>query len=66
VEKCTLCSHRVARGEEPACITACLGRARHFGDLSDPESEVAKLITSRPHKQIKPEEGTNPSVYYLV
>jgi molybdopterin-containing oxidoreductase family iron-sulfur binding subunit len=66
VEKCTMCAHRWAKDKEPACIPVCPARARHWGDFNDPESEVAKLITSRAYTQIKPEEGTNPSVYYLV
>ncbi len=66
VEKCTLCWHRVAKGLEPACIEVCPGRARFFGDFSDPESEVSKLIREREYKQLLPEQGTKPSVYYLV
>jgi molybdopterin-containing oxidoreductase family iron-sulfur binding subunit len=34
--------------------------------LNDPASEVSQLLLSRQHKQLLPEEGTNPSVYYLV
>ena len=66
VEKCTLCWHRLAKGLEPSCIEACPGRARYFGDLNDPNSEVSKLIASRESKQLLPEKGTRPSVYYLV
>ena len=66
VEKCTMCWHRLARGEEPFCIQACPERARHFGDIDDPESEVSKLIASREYKQLLEEQGTKPSVYYLV
>ena len=66
VEKCTFCYQRLARDEKPACMVLCPGRARHYGDFDDPESEVSKLIASRPYKQLLPEKGTKPSVYYLV
>jgi molybdopterin-containing oxidoreductase family iron-sulfur binding subunit len=66
VEKCTFCAHRLAKGEQPSCIDVCQGRARHFGDLNDPESEVSKLLHQRAHFQLLPEKGTNPSVYFLT
>ncbi|WP_165170048.1 4Fe-4S dicluster domain-containing protein [Adlercreutzia sp. ZJ242] len=66
VEKCTMCWHRLAKGEQPACIEVCPARIRHFGDFDDPDSEVSRLIRERKYKQLLPEEGTKPSVYYLV
>lgn len=66
VEKCTMCWHRLARGEEPACIEVCPERARFWGDLDDPDSDVSKLLQSREYKTLLPERDTNPSVYYLV
>lgn len=66
VEKCTLCANLIVKGEIPKCVTACVGKARTFGDLDDPDSEVSRLIATREWKQLLPERGTNPSVYYLV
>lgn len=66
VEKCTFCYQRTSQGEKPACMELCPGRARFWGDLDDPESEVSKLIRSREHMQLLTEKGTEPSTYYLV
>ena len=66
VEKCILCKPRIERGLEPACIEVCPGRARFFGDFDDPTSEVSVMIATREYRQILPEAGTHPSVYYLV
>ena len=66
VEKCTMCWHRIARGERPACIDVCRAGARYWGDLDDPNSEVSQAIAKHPYMQLLPERGTNPSVYYLV
>ena len=66
VEKCTFCMHRVVQGLEPACIGVCPGRARHFGDLNDPDSEVSQLLRTRSYFQLLEEKGTNPSVYFLT
>ena len=65
VSKCNLCLDRVEAGEQPACVQTCPAKARFFGDLEDPESQVAKLIVSRRGYQLHPEMGTDPSVYYL-
>ena len=66
VEKCTMCWHRLAKGEEPYCVDVCPVLARTWGDLDDPNSEVSKLIATRQYKQLLPDLGTRPSVYYLL
>lgn len=66
VEKCTFCYHRLEDGKKPACVEACVGKARYFGNLDDPDSEVSRLITFKHAIQPKGELGTNPSVYYIL
>jgi len=65
VEKCIFCAHRLANNQLPACIEVCPGRARHFGDLNDPTSEVSMLLRQRSYFQLLAEKGTQPSVYFL-
>lgn len=64
-DKCTLCVERIDEGLLPACVTTCVGRARIFGDLNDPTSEVSKLLASNPVQVRKPEMGTDPQVFYI-
>jgi molybdopterin-containing oxidoreductase family iron-sulfur binding subunit len=65
VQKCTFCYQRVDQGLQPACVQTCPGEARYFGDLEDPNSQVAKLASSSSAGVLHPEAGTSPSVYYL-
>ncbi len=66
VSKCNFCMERVDAGRDPACVETCLGKARIFGDLNDPASEVAGLLRDRDHAVLHPEAGTRPSVFYLT
>ncbi len=65
VEKCDFCAGRIDRGEKPACMELCPGRARCWGDLDDPESEVSQFLGGRNATVLLEEEGTSPSVYYV-
>lgn len=65
VRKCSFCYHRLQRGEEPACVETCIGDARYFGDMSDPNSVVSKLAASPRAFRLKEELGTQPRVVYL-
>jgi len=64
-DKCTFCVHRVDRGLKPACVDACIGKARIFGNLLDPTSEASQLIARQPVHVLKPEQNTKPRVFFL-
>ncbi len=66
VGKCTGCYHRIDRGEVPACMELCPGRARYWGDLDDPNSDVSKFLASGVvAERLIEEAGTGPNVYYV-
>lgn len=66
VEKCNFCAERLAKGQLPACVEKCPGKALVFGDLNDPNSEIREVLKSNHTIQRKSELGTGPSVFYIV
>jgi sulfite dehydrogenase (quinone) subunit SoeB len=71
MQKCTLCVDRIYNetfdeyDRQPACVMACPTRARHFGDLGDPNSAVSKLVAEREGYDLMPELGYEPTNKYL-
>jgi Fe-S-cluster-containing dehydrogenase component len=65
IEKCTFCKHRLPEGRIPACVETCMGHARHFGDILDPNSEVSRLLAEKDRFVKKKEAGTRPAFYYV-
>ncbi len=64
-DKCDFCLHRVEQGLMPSCVNTCVGGARIFGDLNDPDSEISKLVGTNAVTVLRPEQGTEPNVFYI-
>lgn len=77
VMKCNFCLEKIEEGIKkglkpgvdraatPSCVNNCMTKARYFGDLDDPDSEVSQLIRAQRGTQLHPEFGTDPSIYYI-
>ena len=63
--KCHYCAHRIEVGLEPACVIVCPVQAIVPGDLDDPGSVIARLVASQQTQVRKPEQGTQPKLFYL-
>jgi tetrathionate reductase subunit B len=64
-DKCTFCLHRTEQGLLPACVETCVGGARVFGDLNDPDSAVSKMAREPGVSVLRPEMNTQPNVFYI-
>ena len=80
MEKCTMCVQRILEGKgdardqdralrdgdiQTACQQTCPTRAIAFGDLLDPDSQVAKLSYGERAYWVLDELNTKPGVTYL-
>jgi Fe-S-cluster-containing dehydrogenase component len=65
-QKCTFCIHLLEQGwKEPRCVEACPSGALLFGNLDDPDSEIAKVIKSPHIEEFHPEYGLQPNIVYI-
>ncbi|MFC1908862.1 4Fe-4S dicluster domain-containing protein [Chloroflexota bacterium] len=65
-QKCTFCAHLLDSGwKEPRCVEACPTQALKFGDLDNPNGELAKLIASGKTETLHPEYRMGDKVNYI-
>ena len=71
VEKCYFCEERLREGRQPACVEAA-GKVPGgegslvFGDLSDSDSDVSRLLREKVTICRSFGLGTGPNVFYIV
>ena len=68
VEKCTLCGQLTSVGEQPACVAACCASARFYGDMDDPESDVAQAVAAADESAVHSfyDAGNSPASRYIL
>jgi molybdopterin-containing oxidoreductase family iron-sulfur binding subunit len=71
VEKCNFCAERLRAGREPACVEAArtvpgAEGALTFGDVTDPDSAVSRVLRDEHTVTRLVSLGTGPNVYYIV
>jgi tetrathionate reductase subunit B len=64
VESCTFCVQRVDKGLTPACVESCPEGAMLFGDLNDPQSEIAQRLAREASTQVRADLKLNTGVRY--
>jgi molybdopterin-containing oxidoreductase family iron-sulfur binding subunit len=81
MEKCSFCLQRIQGGKlkakiesrtikdgeiQPACAQSCPTHALVFGNVNDPDSEVAKLIGDERSYLLLADIDTQPNVFYMT
>lgn len=67
VESCTMCVHRVDKGQQPACVEALEAKGSNaimFGDLNDPNSEISRAVSAHVTRRIREDLGVAPGLHY--
>jgi len=66
VRKCSFCTHRLERGEEPACVWRPVSAMpATWATSTTPTARSPPWPTRNRAFQLKEDEGTDPNVYYL-
>jgi len=63
-DKCTLCYHRLKKGQSPVCMENCPTGARVYGDLRDKEGELYKFLKEHNCHVLKPHLNTDSKLFY--
>ncbi len=63
--KCNYCAHRIEHSYEPACVIVCPTESIVSGDLDDPESKIAQIVSTQNTTVRKPDSGAKPNVFYI-
>ncbi len=71
VEKCNFCAERLRVGDKPACVEAAATvpggeGALTFGDVTDRNSEVSRILRENRTICRRVSLGTGPKVFYIV
>jgi nitrate reductase beta subunit len=70
-EKCIACFPKIEAGEQPQCVTSCIGRIRLQGFISapgevDPGNPIDFIVkVKKIALPLYPQSGTEPNVYYI-
>jgi formate dehydrogenase iron-sulfur subunit len=68
ITKCTMCAHRLDKGEEPACVQTCPTDALTFGTRAEMLAEAHARIAAHPDRYINHVYGEteNGGTSYLI
>ena len=65
-DKCDFCQQtQLKQGLAPACVLACPTKALTFGNLKDPDSDLIRLLKSKPTYRSKVDLGTRPKLFHV-